>query len=489
MKNYVLKLFVLALSLTMVISCTACKKSNNDVSSDESYVEFIEYDDPEDTSGSASSDKSGATIKKNKDGSLKVTLDSKNIAGDSAAQKTLQAQLKDSAKGKTLTILSTWGDDGLVNQCWKAMFKDLCGGDLKIIRCADWSGMQQKLASMHVAGNAPDLYEMTNQDFPSIVYRDIILPLSDKIDFNAEVYTKQDRDVLSNLTFNGKVYFWPTFTDATGYRKGIWFNRNLLEQAGVPANQMPDALMKANNWTWDTMYKLEKKATDKAKGVFGLAAPEDSSLPYGMAATTGEDFIKYTQDGIMSNFQSSNITRAMNMYKKLADTNYCVVDKAFSLFENGKAAMVYGSANNISSTKLNAMAKDGIVEIVPLPRDPKQSNYVVFADVTGLAIPSGSKNIDTAVNFIKMLRASDYYNKQVGDIYYKQNGYTSQAKQFSEDCVTKYRFLPVTSLGIKEILGTTWQAFGAEFIQGTDSWETRAANFSPQVQSALDKLG
>lgn len=252
---------------------------------------------------------------------------------------------------------------------------------------------------------------------------------------------------------------------------------------------MPDALIKANNWTWDTLYEVEKKVTDKTNGIYGFVAPDNSCLAVGVLVTTGEDFIKYTKDGIMSNFQSNNVTRAMNMYKKLADPSYFTNDKAVDIFDNGKAGFIYGSADQVSAKKRNAMAKAGTVKIVPFPRDPKQSQYIVLGDITGIAVPSGSKNKETAINFVKMLRASDYYNKQVGDIYYKQYSYTDQAKQYSDDCIKKYKMMVETSMGIKDILGTCWKAYSKEFVEGSASWETRAAEYSPQIQSLLDKMG
>ena len=179
----------------------------------------------------------------------------------------------------------------------------------------------------------------------------------------------------------------------------------------------------------------------------------------------------------------------MNMFKKLADPNYCEIEKATEVFQNGKAAMMYGSAVNVADKKLNSLAKEGVLEIVPLPRDPQKKEYIVLGDLTGLAVPSGSKNKETAINFIRMLRASDYYNKQVGEIYYKKNNFTEQARKYSEDCGTKYKMLIETSMGIKEILSVSWQSYGAEYIAGNTTWETRAAEFAPKIQSILDKLG
>lgn len=480
------KIFAALLVCALIMGCTACKKSNNE-STDltESVFEIVEYEsgDAQDGETDSSADKSGKDAKDK----YSVTLENDKISEDSNAQQTLRKELKDTAKGKKLKILSTWGEDGILNQSWRAMFKAICGGELEIIRCADWSAMQQKLASMHAANNAPDLYEMTNQDFPSIVYRNILLPLSDYIDFNSAVYTNADRENLSQLKFNGKVYFWPTFTDSTALKKGLWINKSLFEN--IPENQMPDALIKSNNWTWDTMYELVKKTTNKQKGIFGLAAPHNSCFAAGLVAATGEDFIKYTENGIICNYQSKNVTRAMNMFKKLADPNYCEIEKATEVFRNGKAAMMYGSAVSVADKKLNSLAKEGVIEIVPLPRDPQKKEYIVLGDLTGLAVPSGSKNRETAINFIRMLRASDYYNKQVGEIYYKKNNFTGQARKYSEDCGTKYKMLIETSMGIKEILSVSWQSYGVEYIEGNATWETRAAEFAPKIQSILDKLG
>lgn len=283
------KIFAALLVCALIMGCTACKKGNNE-STDltESVFEIVEYEsgDAQDGETDSSADKNGKDAKDR----YSVTLENDKISEDSNAQQTLRKELKDTAKGKKLKILSTWGEDGILNQSWRAMFKAICGGELEIIRCADWSAMQQKLASMHAANNAPDLYEMTNQDFPSIVYRNILLPLSDYIDFNSAVYTNADRENLSQLKFNGKVYFWPTFTDSTASKRGLWINKSLFEN--IPENQMPDALIKSNNWTWDTMYELVKKTTNKQKGIFGLGGAAQFLLCRGSCCRNWRGFYK-----------------------------------------------------------------------------------------------------------------------------------------------------------------------------------------------------
>ncbi len=495
MKKTLLRLVSLLMVFAFVFTAAGCS-DKGDVDDQSSAVEFIEYYDEDgaevDETSSTASDASSAgqtssSGNKKPSSSSKVTVDT-NVSGDTTPQQALQKQLKDTGKGKTLTFVSTWEADGLMNQCYAQMFKSICGGDLKVIR-VDWESMQQKLASMHAAGNAPDLYEMTNQDIPSVAYRGLITDLSKHIDFKSPVYSDRDRKTLSSLSWNGGVYFWPTHEEATGSRMCLFWNKSIFDQAGIPANERPDALVKANNWTWDTFYDLQKRLTNSEKGIYGFACLSNQSWYLQMAATTGEDFIKYTPNGIISNFTSPNIARAMNMMKKIKNPSIFVEEKAMDVFTDGKAAIISAGLSNLSNSKLSAMAQSGIAQIVPVPRDPKQSNYNIMAYATGLAIPVGAKNKELAVNFIKMLRCSDYYSKQVANIYYKQNNYTEQAIQYSEDCINKYNLIAATSIGIKEILSITWKSTGKDFIQSADTWETVAAGASPQVQSILDKLG
>ena len=477
MKITLLKFVSLLMAFSFVFVTVGCS-DEGDVESQNSVVEFIEYYD----------DESSSEGSENQQGSSSNVIVDNNVSGDTSPQVALQKQLKDTGKGKTLTFVSTWEADGLMNQCYTQMFKSICGGELKVIR-VDWESMQEKLASMHAAGNAPDLYEMTNQDIPSVAYRGLITDLSKHIDFNSDVYSDRDREILSDLSWNGGIYFWPTYEEATGSRMCMYWNKSIFEQANIPANERPDALVAANNWTWNTMYDLQKRLTNSEKGVYGFACPSNQSFYLQMATTTGEDFVKYTSNGIMSNLTSPNIARAMNMFKKMRNPSIFVEEKAFDVFTDGKAAILSGSLSNLSNSKLSAMVKDGVAQIVPTPRDPQQSNYNIMSYASGLAVPVGAKNKELAINFIKMLRCSDYYSEQVAEIYYKQMNYSQQAIQYSEDCVTKYNLTPATSIGIKEINSLIWKTSGTDFIQGSDTWETVAASASPQVQSILDKLG
>ena len=92
-----------------------------------------------------------------------------------------------------------------------------------------------------------------------------MLPLNEHIDFSGEVWNNK-KEWLETLAWDGNCYFIPSL-EPDGY---FYWNRTLLEQAGIPENEMPDALVEADNWTWDTFYDLVKRTTNTANGIYGF---------------------------------------------------------------------------------------------------------------------------------------------------------------------------------------------------------------------------
>ena len=109
-------------------------------------------------------------------------------ANISAAQSELRQKIKD--KGGDLTILCAYNEESYLGQCLVQQYKALCGGTLTFVT-AGYGDMQQKLATLHQSGQDPDIYWMTNQDFPSLMYKNILLPLNEHIDFSGEVWNNK----------------------------------------------------------------------------------------------------------------------------------------------------------------------------------------------------------------------------------------------------------------------------------------------------------
>lgn len=405
-------------------------------------------------------------------------------ANISAAQSELRQKIKD--KGGDLTILCAYNEESYLGQCLVQQYKALCGGTLTFVT-AGYGDMQQKLATLHQSGQDPDIYWMTNQDFPSLMYKNILLPLNEHIDFSGEVWNNK-KEWLEKLAWDGNCYFVPSL-EPDGY---FYWNRTLLEQAGIPENEMPDALVKANNWTWDTFYDLVKRATNTANGIYGFG--QNVNLCYQITAATGEDFIKYGDDGFVSNVKSANITRAMNEYKKWCDTNYYVPvgSDVKELFKRGKLAFMQNNTLITDNEIFSEMYKDGTIDVTFVPRDPQQSEYIFMGNIGGYAIPIGAKNVEAAVAFLEMFQASDYYAEQLEkyDVHERYN-LDEKAIEFLKKR-KEYKIVPCFSLGVKEIQQLTWSAIGrseGQLNYGSTTWESVAASLEPQINNELNKLG
>lgn len=408
-----------------------------------------------------------------------VNLNTKDLDDTAEDQLAMQKEIK--GKGGNITILWPGTDDSFIAQCYKQQYSAMCGGTIDFV-CVQYSDVQQKLVAMHQSGQDPDLVNLTNQDFPSMMYKNILTGLNDKIDFSNSCWDKK-RSLLEQFAWDGVNYFVPDLNSDMF----LWWNRSIFEQAGISSDEMPDALLENDNWTWDTFYELEKKVADVNNGVYGFG--NTGNLLYWFAASAGEDFVKYGENGFESNVKNPNLTRAMNMLKKTTDVSLAVDDgnKAYDLFKRGKVAMLLSIT--ITKDKVpSQMLKDGTIEATVFPRDPNMKEYCTMANIGGYGIPIGSKNIDAAVAFLKMFRASDYYNREMSKISDNMANFDDNTKAIRDKINDENKLVPCYSLGIKEIQTLCWNSIGT-LRQGATTWETVAAGLDPQLKSELNKLG
>ena len=122
-------------------------------------------------------------------GANTVSLIYNNAAGDTPAQLEIQQKIK--TMGEEITVLTAGATDTIGCQVAEQRYAQLCGGKVNWVSSEGYSELQQKLASMHMSDEAPDIYPFSNQDYPSILYKGILAPLDDLIDLNNEVFEKR----------------------------------------------------------------------------------------------------------------------------------------------------------------------------------------------------------------------------------------------------------------------------------------------------------
>lgn len=423
------------------------------------------------------------TTTKGKD-TVSIVFD--NAAGDSQAQLEIQQKIK--TMGENITVLTAGATDSLGCQVNEQRYAQLCGGKVTWVSSEGYSELQQKLASMHMSDEAPDIYPFSNQDYPSILYKGILAPLDDLIDLNNEVFA-EDKIYIDGLRWDGQCYLLPNI----GTSRDLFVNKQLLIDAGIPESEWPDAQYKAGTWTWDSMFDIVKRVSNPDEGIYGFGTSHN--LLYAFACSAGVDFVKLTEDGLVDNTKSAEITRAMNMMKNVyANVNYSPAlagtgESGIELFKRGKLCLYYDMLEQTSNEILGEQLQNGDIFFAPFPRDPKVDKTYRMGDIAGVAIPAGSKHVNGAVAYLLAPYCSDYYDEQIKKINVQHRNWDDATIDYYYEDLMKREAILCFSLGIKEIQRMMWDATAVKNLAEKANWETIANELGPKIQQELDMLG
>ena len=134
--------------------------------------------------------------------------------GDTPDQIRIQEQIK--TLGEDITVLVPGSIESLGCQMEGQRYEQLTGGKkVTYISSNGYNEMQSKLVSMHMTDEAPDVYDFTNQDYPSLLYKGILAPLDDLMDLNDPVLA-EEKPYIEAMRWDGKCYLIPDI--------GFWWN-------------------------------------------------------------------------------------------------------------------------------------------------------------------------------------------------------------------------------------------------------------------------
>jgi len=419
-------------------------------------------------------------------GANTVSLIYNNAAGDTQAQLEIQQKIK--TMGEDITVLIAGSSDSLGCQVNEQRYAQLCNGKVNWVSSEGYSELQQKLASMHMSDEAPDIYPFSNQDYPSILYKGILAPLDDLIDLNNEVFS-DIKIYIDGLRWDGQCYVVPEI----GTTRDLFVNKQILIDAGIPESEWPDAQYKAGTWTWDSMLDIIKRVSNPDEGIYGFYS--GYNLLYAFACSAGADFVKLTEDGLADNTKSEEVTRAMNMMKTIyTNTTYCPAlsgtgESGIELFKRGKLCLFYDMLEQTSNEILGEQLQNGDIFFAPFPRDPKIDKIYRMGDIAGISIPAGAKNVNGAVAYILAGFASDFYDEQIKKINVEHRHWDDATVEYYYDDLMNREAILCFSLGIKEIQTMMWNATSARNLAEKANWETIANELGPKIQQELDMLG
>ena len=120
---------------------------------------------------------------------------------------------------------------------------------------SDWG---QELQTMITAGEAPDVfqggYDMAASFYQKKLLTDWTDRLSKDSDFSDSFYT----GMLKGWQIGGKTFGFPSLVNVYG----VFYNKDLLTKAGLTEP--------SEDWTWDDLWNMAKKLTDRSAKKYGL---------------------------------------------------------------------------------------------------------------------------------------------------------------------------------------------------------------------------
>lgn len=249
-----------------------------------------------------------------------------------------------------------------------------------------------KLETAAAGGTLPDVFWMNGPHIAQYANGKMLMPLGEKFkkdNFDTTVFPES---LINLYSIKGEKYGMPKDWDTTA----LWYNKKIFDDAKIP---YPD-----DTWDWNKLREVAKKLTDKSKGIYGIAAPqEDQQGFYNTALQTGGFII--SDDRKTSGYDKPETIEGIQCWIDLikdgsSPTVAQMEDtQPSNLFESGKLAMVFQGSWMISEFAKNEYTKDK-TDCVVMPKMKKRA-----AVIHGLSnvIYSKTKNADASWEFVKFL--------------------------------------------------------------------------------------
>jgi len=277
----------------------------------------------------------------------------------------------------------------------KELFEQKYGGKVEIIG-VNWNDQLQKTIDMQQAGDAPDLVLMYESVFHNAVLQGIITNLDEYVDEDDYGYWAISPE---HYMWKGSHYAIPI----KPYFKHITFNRTLFEYEGLEA---PDELYARGAWDFDAFLEAGRALTYDSDGdgeidQYGFSGYGDTMSHLLIANHGGILNIDQANGVVTSALKDSQTLEAIEyMTRMMSHTDgMWLLDDAemFGYFDNNALGMIVGKEIQ------DARSLPFEVGLVPYPHGPSGSKDEVYVYSQSWAVPTGSKNPEAAVAYIRMV--------------------------------------------------------------------------------------
>jgi multiple sugar transport system substrate-binding protein len=263
------------------------------------------------------------------------------------------------------------------------------------VQTIPWQQYWTKLQAAATGGDMPDIVVMHPDEVKNYVKGGMLLDLTDTL--KKSQITSLDKFpqyVVDDFKVDGKYYGVPKDVGTMG----LVYNKDLFDKAGIP---YPN-----DNWTWDDMMNAAQKITDKSKGIYGIAAPNNGQNFYwNLIWENGGDL--FSKDGKTSTFDSPEVIGAMKYAVSFIEKGYSPTVADFSnltqdkYFEAGKVGMLFAGSWMLPEY----LAVKGLnFNVAQLPQGKQRA-----AISSGMAFSASAKtkNKDAALKFVEYLGSKE----------------------------------------------------------------------------------
>ena len=373
----------------------------------------------------------------------------------------------------------------------KTVFKTLTGKELKVTsKVVDWNSLRSTLQTMVISGNGPDVFGIYNGVGYYLRNKGLTRDIRDYINMNDAAWEEM-KEPSEVMFYKGELTGVVTGTGGNGY-SGFVYNKTLINQAGLDD---PWELYKQGKWNITTFLEYVEELTvdqnhDNTPEVFGVSmAPE--SL-FRMALASGEDLVKFNDDGtVTNNLRSPTFTRWASYARDITEMGSYDTESwtGGTRFAQGKIAMADSNIwRQFQSPDFLKMKKEGKLGWVPTPLDINAKYHYMAAEYSVEFLPKNSKNPEGGAAYLyaqryMALNPNAKLEAAEKEKYLTEYAFTEEEWDFlQDDLKLPYEIKPITFnwMHIPDFSYTSlWNVF-------TEDWATLVEEVYPTLQSALD---
>lgn len=403
-KTILTKFFSFLVILCLLLSAAGCG-SKTGTESDEkiNYGDAVDTEDDDDadvseTTGGKQQTTSGGKTQGGSKSNIKV---SETHQINEEAKKDFLSSVPKKLKGKEVKIL-IWWEPGIAEKAKMQKFTEATGIKIKWISSGGVQEYMQKLSSMKIQGNSPDLACI--REYPNSIMQDYFEPLSyGKLDYSDKKIF--DVDTMERFKFNGKLYGVQIKGSSMSIFNILLYNKEMFDKSGLDT---PRKLWESGNWNWDTFTDLCVKIKDKLKCEAAVACEYHA---HDFISTANTTYTKINNGKITNNMGDPKLLSAWTLINDLQD-KYKVLNLGLNKtgFIAQKCPMfIYG---NYSLQKGDFCDRDlkFKYDYAPLP-SPKGEKLIIPTGLQMWGFPKGSKNAEAAAYALRYWWSSEFDEK------------------------------------------------------------------------------